>query len=411
VEKVDDMRQRLIKRTLLGLCLFHIFINSLAICVPVIVLFWQAHGLTLTHITILQGFFAALMVVFEVPSGYFADVWGRKRAMVISSIVFTGGTVLLCFSITFLQFMMAEICFAVALSLLSGADAALLYDTLKLGKRSDEYEKIWGRLMSISLAASALLTSMAGFLYQIHMRLPFILGAASIALSLVGALMLTEPPRQRIPAKEMYFMGLWYAVKPYVRENRAYKELILWFAIVFSLVQSALWYYQPYFVVCKIPVIWFGFLFTAFNLTAAVASHFSGHLSRWTQRFPVGAFPLVLVMVSYLIMGHWATPGAAGIILLQQLVRGWFSITISARLNRLVDSANRATLLSFCTMAGKLVYSGFVPLSGWMADRFTLLPALKYLGIAATIMFVIRIMVPRQDKPMSSDEAKYSRLV
>ena len=403
------MRQKLIKRTLLGLCLFHIFINGLAICVPVIVLFWQAHGLTLTQITILQGFFAALMVVFEIPSGYFADMWGRKRAIVISSIVFTGGAALLCFSITFLQFMIAEICFAVALSLLSGADAALMYDTLKLGKRSDEYEKIWGRLMSISLTASALLTSMAGFLYQIHMRLPFILGTVSIALSLVGALMLTEPPRQRIKAKGIYFTGLWQAVKPYVRENRAYRELILWFAIVFSLVQSGLWYYQPYFVVCEIPVIWFGFLFMAFNLTAAAASRFSGHLSRWTQRFPVGAFPLMLVMASYLIMGHWAKPGAVGTILLQQMVRGWFSIAISARLNRLVDSANRATLLSFCTMAGRLVYSGFVPLSGWMVDRFTLLSALKYMGIAATIMFIIRILVPRQDELVSVRKAKYSR--
>jgi MFS family permease len=102
VEKVGDMRQKLIKRTLLGLCFFHIFINGLAICVPVIVLFWQAQGLTLTQITILQGFFAALMVVFEIPSGYFVDVWGRKRAIIISSIVFTGGVVLLCLSRTFL---------------------------------------------------------------------------------------------------------------------------------------------------------------------------------------------------------------------------------------------------------------------------------------------------------------------
>jgi hypothetical protein len=112
--------------------------------------------------------------------------------------------------------MIAEVFFALALSLLSGADAALLYDTLKLGKQADQYERIWGRLMSISLIASALMTSTAEFLYRIHMRLPFILGTVSIAFFLVGALMLTEPPRQRIPARGVYFKGLWHTVKPYI---------------------------------------------------------------------------------------------------------------------------------------------------------------------------------------------------
>ena len=57
--------------------------------VPVIVLFWQENGLSLTQIMILQSLFAGLMVLLEIPTGYFADIYGRKVALVIAAVLDT----------------------------------------------------------------------------------------------------------------------------------------------------------------------------------------------------------------------------------------------------------------------------------------------------------------------------------
>jgi len=58
--------------------LFQAF-SALSFFVPIIVLFWQENDLNLTQIMILQSLFSLTVVLLEIPSGYFADVFGRKN--------------------------------------------------------------------------------------------------------------------------------------------------------------------------------------------------------------------------------------------------------------------------------------------------------------------------------------------
>jgi hypothetical protein len=43
------------------------------------VLFWQGNGLSLTEIMILQSLFSIVVVVLEIPTGCFEDVFERKN--------------------------------------------------------------------------------------------------------------------------------------------------------------------------------------------------------------------------------------------------------------------------------------------------------------------------------------------
>lgn len=115
--------------------------------VPVMVLFWQDNGLSLTEIMILQSLFSITIVLLEVPTGYFADVFGRRKALIYSSLFSFFGFVIYSLSYNFYQFLLAEILLAFAISLTSGADSALLYDTLKDLKKENLYKKIWGNIL------------------------------------------------------------------------------------------------------------------------------------------------------------------------------------------------------------------------------------------------------------------------
>ncbi len=53
---------------------------------PVFVLFYQENGLGLQDIFIIQAFYSICVILFEIPSGYFADILGRKRSMLIGVI-------------------------------------------------------------------------------------------------------------------------------------------------------------------------------------------------------------------------------------------------------------------------------------------------------------------------------------
>ena len=101
------------------------------VIVPVIVPFFIAKGLSLADIFYLQAVFATVIVVFEAPSGYFADVFGRKNALVIGSVIHGVVYFYLNFADELTSLIIFEISVGIDASLLSGADLTLLYDTQK----------------------------------------------------------------------------------------------------------------------------------------------------------------------------------------------------------------------------------------------------------------------------------------
>lgn len=54
---------------------------------PVVTIFYREHGLSHQDIFLIQACFAIGVVLFEIPTGYFSDVLGRKRSLLIGMII------------------------------------------------------------------------------------------------------------------------------------------------------------------------------------------------------------------------------------------------------------------------------------------------------------------------------------
>ena len=59
------------------------------VMMPVITIFYKEHGLSMQEIFVIQSVFAIGVVLFEVPTGYFSDVVGRKKTLLIGSVIST----------------------------------------------------------------------------------------------------------------------------------------------------------------------------------------------------------------------------------------------------------------------------------------------------------------------------------
>ena len=101
------------------------------IVMPIIVLFFESKGLSLTQIMILQGTYSLFVALFEIPSGFFADIYGRKNSLVIGSIFLFLGYLIFSFFSGFNEFLFAEILLGIGGSLISGA-CSLREDALLL---------------------------------------------------------------------------------------------------------------------------------------------------------------------------------------------------------------------------------------------------------------------------------------
>ena len=100
------------------------------ISMPIIVVFFQLNNLTLTEVFILQGIYSFTIAIIEIPSGYFADYFGRKKSLIFSTFcMFLGYLIFSNYSGVEI-YIIAQVLIAIGGSLISGADSAIMYDTL-----------------------------------------------------------------------------------------------------------------------------------------------------------------------------------------------------------------------------------------------------------------------------------------
>ena len=148
MEIIMQHLEKLMKRNI-KLLYIHRALRTFAVIMAVIVPFFQENGLSQAQIFIMQSLFAVAIIVLEVPSGYFADVVGRKKSLVVGGVLITLGFVVYSLAFGFVEMLIAEIILGFGVSFLSGADDALAYDTFKALNKTGEYKQFEARSNAI----------------------------------------------------------------------------------------------------------------------------------------------------------------------------------------------------------------------------------------------------------------------
>ena len=95
-----------------------------------LVIFLERHGLGAGDIFLLKAYLSLVTLLIELPTGIFADRYGRKLSLLIGGAAsFTALATYACAE-SFSGFLAAELVLGVGTSFISGADSALLYDSL-----------------------------------------------------------------------------------------------------------------------------------------------------------------------------------------------------------------------------------------------------------------------------------------
>ncbi len=147
----------------------------------ILTLFYQKSGMNLLEIGTILAFSYMAKIIFEIPSGYLADNFGRKKIVGIGLFVFVIFLVMTYFTRNLYCFIIASFLQGISLTLTSGALDAMQYDALIDAGKKDEVEKYltYERLLiSLAFGCSSLF---GGFLSNISYDLVFVL---SICFSL-----------------------------------------------------------------------------------------------------------------------------------------------------------------------------------------------------------------------------------
>lgn len=163
--------------------------------VPILVPFLQSLGLSMQEVLLVEGAFSVAVLILEIPSGYFADVYGRKVSMVLGAFLFMLCVVVFSVADSFWGFVLAELLGGAGVSFYSGANEALLYDSLIEMKREHTYKKLRGSLFFFERMASVFSHIVGGLIAVYFLRLPVIVSIVPAFLWIVFSMLLVEPKR------------------------------------------------------------------------------------------------------------------------------------------------------------------------------------------------------------------------
>ncbi len=340
----------------------------------------------LTHIQIqlLQSFVSLCMLCFELPTGIIADRFGRKWSLFFGALCDVIAISVMALSHTFEGFLFSQALFAIGFSLISGADDALVYDTLAEQGKQAEAKNIFGKAHAIHLVGmfiAAFIGSGLAARYGLHW--PVILSVIPYTIAAIVAWSLDEPQHVKVVAKTH---SSWAHLKDGFRYLFQHKTLRL-IALDGILVYLAAWFvYWTYPILLEqfhTPLIYFG-VFQALSLAAeiAVASNFV-RLEKWfgsARRFL--QFSALATAIGFFLVAGF--PSIITVLLFVILAGGFgqarFEL-LRAYMNDHIESTHRATVLSGISMIRRVGLFILNPLIGLLMD--------KSLGVALLIIGVL----------------------
>ncbi|MFN8671794.1 MAG: MFS transporter [Candidatus Sericytochromatia bacterium] len=356
--------------------------------IPIITLFWQSNGLTLSDIYLLEAIFSIIVVLIDIPTGMVADRLGKQLAMKLATFMMILGWVTYAIGHSFLAFLIAEVFLAFGQAFISGADASLLFETLKKLGREDEFKKHEGKAKSLQMYCFAICNIIGGFVGSYDMRATVFMSCLGPFLALIISTKLIEV--NKIDKTES-LSEHWSSYKNLLKSSFKFvlkHKLIQWNIIYFSILTGSsvwlLWLYQPYMEFIGLPVWFFGIAFATFNFFAAFISGISHRIIRkyglnntylilgFLQLIPLILMSVVLTKISFLfILGH-------------QAVRALGRPLIVGEILKYTYSDKRATIISFGSLFSRLFFSITAPFIMYVADK----GVLENLATQATMLTI-----------------------
>lgn len=359
-------------------------IRSGMFSIPIIVLFFAENGVNLKEAIILQSLFSLASIIFEIPTGYFADKCGRKLSIILGGVFSTIGFFLYSMAYDFNGFLIAETTLALGMSFVSGADSALLLDT------QSEFGKgiaLEGKSRSIGMLSEGITSLIGGsILATVSLRLPIYFDAVFSSLVIIVALTLVEPKRKIIKKRESVLITLWKVMRFSLHDHKEVKSMIWFSAIASAATLNMVWFIQPYWKLTGISVSFFGLGWALLMVFGAWISHRAYEVENFLKKKISFAIIIFTAVVGYFFLGLSSFVWSSIFIIPFYVSRGLNEPIIRNYVNLSIPDGDRATIFSIKNLIGRLIFSIIGPIMGWVSEISSLQSALMVSGIVFGIM-------------------------
>ena len=368
------------------------FFQVFLVIMPIVVPFFESRGLSMQQIFLLQALFATVVLLMEIPSGYAADLLGRRVTLLVGSVFFGLGHSMLLFADGFAGLAVFELCLGIGSSLVSGTDLAILYDSdTALGHDANRRQELVGRLFTMQTASEAIAGVVCSVLVIVSMQ------AAVYAQVIVGwiplaiALGLVEPPGERLDARD--HAGNMREIFEHLLKSGPVLRLTFFALSIWALTTFyAAWLLQRLWQQQGIELSEFGYLWAACMLVSAAAGRAALKVEDRVGPTTVLAFVGVLPVIGYVGLAVAGPIGGFFAALLFFIARGLGMVVLRDAFNKRLPGRHRATANSLASFLFRAVFAATGPFVGWTLDLWGMNVTLALLAVVSIAIFVTLLL-------------------
>lgn len=326
--------------------------------------------ITLFQVQLLQSWFSLWVFIFEVPTGALADKIGRKHSIALGSFIVACAVLIYGSLPSYPIFLLAEMLFALGYAFTSGADQALLYDTLKSEGREDDSKKMLGRADAIHLLGIGLAAPIGSLLAtRLGINAPMYLSAIPLLTAALIGWSIKEPKIHSEGSESPKYLEIVRRGFGQIKHSLLLRALALDSVMVSAAAYFVIWFYQPLLQRLGIPLIYFGYFHT---LLLAVEIGISSNFALFEKFFGRDHHYLrssaIVTALSFILVAIY--PSLVTVIILV-VIGGGIGLTratyLTAIASKHIGSRERATVLSTLGMFRRLALVILNPLIGFIA--------------------------------------------
>lgn len=325
----------------------------------------------------------------EIPTGAVADLFGKKKTLILSFLFEAIGGLIMAFAQNFNQLIFSVFVMCLGGALYSGTLDALIFDSLKQENKESTFDKIIANISSLTLITIALASIAGGFLYTVNYRLPFIANTAAYVLGLIACFFLTEPAIDTVKFSfKNYFAQIRQGFSQLfskISRNQTIKLLLLGgFVVILDEMMEAFLLVEFSFKAQGL-----GIIYSVIYLVSA----FSSQLTPWFKQrlgFNCAIIVLGLIIAFSLMISPLLGMFLGGLTVLIRLsVAPIFNNLASVVINQHTESKYRATTISTFNMLKNLPYVLSAFFIGQMMDIMSAKIFAFYFGLALLALLIL----------------------
>jgi MFS family permease len=360
---------------------------SISMIAATYAMFLLGKGLNLFEINVVNAVFFLALFLCEIPTGAFADIFGRKASFLISCAVLALSMGMYAVADTMLGFILAEIVGAIGVTFASGAFDALFVDRLRHHGFEEKLDTVFARGEQIAHGVAILTAVLGTFLAELSPQLPWIVSGVLFVITGITAHFMVE---EEYFVRQTYsWSDGWIALKKTIGSSVAHARtnsnvrFIFILTLVLSLATMAPnMQWQPLFATWFPEPRQLGYVWTVMMLSmmagAWIAPRFLRHVRSERRALLLCLYGAGLTLI---LAGSFGVAFASlSFYLLHEFTRGVYDPIENAYLHDNIPSKERATVASFQSISHHVGGAVGLLLSGAIAHGWSIPWAWMLLG-------------------------------